>query len=965
MLHSLLTAWLMLLSTHTMAAAIATGDYYIVHDFSSLLLSYDSGSPKKVKYDSANDANYIFTAESPSGNYVKLKHKATGLYLTASTSNGYSVLFSGAGSGDQYYWQLESVQRFSTRITSKKNAGKRLGCDLNGDGVYYDKNVGGLNWFSIIPSNGNGYEASRKATKTTTTFTNEYGVTERDVYCVTEDITVTNSGSNYTDLHIISSTPFDGGTVNLSNDKCWLVFENVRPSGVKSELANVRIAGLPAVAGTNCRIEIYLHGAVVIPTPSVDPFVATTSSGTFSLKNGSNGDLKENNNKAISFTLKRGSMATVASGKNGGGYSQVWVADHKDLTVTLPQALKNRVSSVWVRNWHYASKSGYGRTGNYMVECDKLGSSWYWNWDANLSSSEDIEYVPIKQHIYWPDNGNFWKSGSTAMMLYNEPDHSEQHSDDCGKTISEWTAYEHTGEFNSCGLRIGSPSATNLSWIKTYLDNCWNMAQRCDFTCTHGYWTSEWDNNLSTLDGYGRQVWITEWKYGASWTSGSGPSSVDQNAERVLAILDKLEYNDNVERYAYYPFDTGGSNGWMTTVFWDGNGSKGVNPTGTVYKNVKQHLGYKSSKQPALNWWAPDMNAPTIQGAYLQDGKYTLKVENKYTDNTKLLTIMAKNSSGNWTTVATADPSEYDNSTLYVGIDPAILGDVFTVKAVISSLHNSTTKESASKTFNMSTELASYRQLSELQNLSFNYGTFVKDGVATYAKDKTTGMNISGMQPVDGWTITENGDARAAAQYSWNSGYVLGGKGYPAATRNKENTTTGGGLGIVSVWTAQTQYTQKVLFPAGRYTLTIPIYNTKGTGSISENLFGFVESSGTKHYATNKTFAEGKWTTATIELEFAGPTTGSLSLGYTAADAGSGSMPHLFVDEVSITSDDRTWPLVGDANGDGTNSVADMATLINKLRGSVKSFLERCDADGNGTVNLSDVEAIVKKILQK
>jgi len=964
----LLCTALLLCSAEVAASAITLGDYYIVNDFGGKLLANVDGSPKLASYDSANDANYLFTAESASGDYVKLKNKATGKYLTASTSNSYSVLLSASGSGDQYYWKLESVQRFSTKIVSKKSTGKRLGCDFGNDGVYYDKSVGGLNWFSIIPSNGSGFEASRKATTTSTTFTNEYGVTERDVYCVTEDITVTNSGDKYVDLHIISSSPFDGGIVNLSNDKCWLVFENVRPSSVKSMLVNVKIGGMPAVAGTNCRIEIYMHGAVVIPNLSgTAPFVAKTSGGSFSLQNGSNGDLKENCNKAVSFILRRGSMATVASGKSGGGYSRVWVADHNDLTVTLPSALKQRVSSVWVRDWHYASKSGYGKTGNGFGDAKGLGSSWYWNWDANHSSTADIEYIPIKQHLYWPGNGDFWKAGSTAMMLFNEPEHSEQHTSSkcsCGGTIDAWKAYQNTAQFNSCGLRIGSPSATDLSYLKTYTNYCFDNAQRCDFICTHGYWTTEWDSNLSTLKGYGKgQIWITEWKYGASWTSGSAPSSADDCATKVLAILDKLEYNENVERYAYYPFDDGGGH-WVSRVFWESDPNKGVSPVGHVYKNVKQHLGYKSGLQPIPNWWAPSMNAPVIQGVYLQDGKYTLKVDNSYGDNTKQLGIQLKQGSS-WTTVATIDPSEYDNTTLTVAIDPALLGDSFTVKAVISSLHSTTSKESAEMTFNMTTELASYRSLADLQNLTFDYGTYVKDGVATYAKDKASGMNLSGMQTVDGWTIaSENGDARAAAQYKWGSSYVLGGSGYIAPGKNMQGSSTGGGLGIVSVWTAQTQYTQKVLFPAGHYIITIPVYNSKGTGAVAKNLFGFVESGGTTHYASTTTFAEGAWTTETISLDFAGPTTGSLSLGYTAANAGSGSMPHLFIDEVRITRDGLIWPLMGDANGDGQISVTDITTLVGRLRDSLHSVFERCDVNGDGKVDKSDIGSLVELLLK-
>ena len=284
-------------------AVVAVGEYYICNDFFDKMLTSSSRNPRLVTYDSSADADFIFVAEaSENSGYVKLRHKSSGLYLTASTSNSYSVLLSDDGNGDQYLWALD--QRFSTTIVSKKNTGKRLGCDFSSGStyywsssvevpVYYDKGAGALNWFTIIPSNGSGFEASRKVAKTDS-FTNEYGVTEQDDYRVSEAVTV--EGLDY---HIISSTPFEGsGSVNLVGGKSWLIFEDNVPSNViGSYLSKVRINGATARNGTNCRVEIYLRGAVVIPLTGEAPFVATTDDGTFSLPLGNNSDLGENSNK--------------------------------------------------------------------------------------------------------------------------------------------------------------------------------------------------------------------------------------------------------------------------------------------------------------------------------------------------------------------------------------------------------------------------------------------------------------------------------------------------------------------------------------------------------------------------------------------------------------------------------------------------------------------------------------------
>lgn len=903
---------LVLLLAVEASAVVGAGEYYIVNNFwGKLLTSNSDREPRLMAYDSSDDARFLFVAEaSGTSGYVKLRHKSTGLYLTASTSNSWSVLLSGSGSGDEYLWAVD--QLFDTHIVSKKNASARLGSDFYSGStyyfnaaevpVYYNKNVGALSWYSVIPSNGNGFEASRKVAKTAV-FTNEYGVREQDDYRVSEPVEV--SGIDY---HIISSTPFENfGSVNLNGRTSWLVFENIRPSKViSSYLGNVTIDGQKAQNGINCRVEIWMRGAVVIPLPAEAPFVATTDEGTFSVPLGNTSDLGNNSNKARSFTLKRGYMATVATGKSGGDYSRVYVADHADLTVTLPTALDRRISSVYVRNWHYTSKAGYCSTkSNVLSATVACGGSWAWNWDAGSTSSADVEYVPIKQHLYWPSDGNFYKSGSTAMMLFNEPEHSEQHTSSkcsCGGTIDEWKAYQNTPKFNATGLRIGSPSATSLSWIKNYLTHCDNMKQRCDFSCTHGYWTSEWASNLNTLKSYGRPIWITEWEYGASWTSGSNPNSADDARAKVFDILERLEYNDYVERYSYYEFDTGGTNGWMRELFWENNASKGLAYVGEVYARVKPHFGYKASIQPVPNWWAPAAATPEVKGAAkLSDGQYVLLVSNANGDATATFQVQRKAADGTWQAIYdVTDRSKFEPTSLSVTIPAGLVDTGDAVRVVVTTLYDATAQESAAY------EILGYSSLDGLENLEFNDGAFVSANVRTYAKDKT-GTDTSGLNEVAGWAYSENGDARAAGQFRYGASYFLGASGYTAPATNSEGATTGGALGINAVWTGKAQYTQNVFLEAGTYTLSFAVYNAKGgKEKISKNLFGFIADDGTEFLYQGTTFPTDQWITFQVSFVLQEGVYGKLSLGYTAADKASAAMPHLFVDYVRITKDDVT-----------------------------------------------------------
>ena len=904
----------------TVRAVVDAGEYYIVNDlWGKLLTGNSSNEPRLMAYDAANDAKFIFVAEASGvSGYVKLKQKSSGLYLAASANNAWTVqLLSDSGDTDNYLWVLE--QRFDTKIVNKKNTGARLGSDFySGSGsswtyyweaeevpVYYNKVVGAMTWYSVVPSNGNGFEASRNAAKTAV-FTNEYGVPSQQDYQVGEPVDV-----NGIDYHVLSTTPFSGmGGINLSGRTSWLVFDNVRPSKVASTyLSKVTIDGARAVNGQNCRVEIWLRGAVVIPTPSEAPFVATTDNGTFSVGLAS-GDrftnLGQNQNKARSFTLKRGYMATLATAANGGDYSRVYVADHGDLTVTLPTALDRRVSSVFVRKWHYVAKSGYCSVkGDLLSAATVCGSSWAWNWDANKSSSADVEYIPIKAHLYWPDDGKFYKSGSTAMMLFNEPEHSEQHTSDkcsCGGTINEWNAYTQTSKFNATGLRIGSPSATDLSWIKKYLEHCDNMKQRCDFSCTHGYWTSEWASNLNKLKGYGRPIWITEWEYGASWTTGSNPNSPNDARAKVFDILELLEYNNYVERYSYYEFDTKGDNGWMREMFWHNTASEGNAYVGEIYSRIKTHFGYNASVQATPNWWAPSFEAPSIEYATLANGKYTLSVKNPYGDFTAALSVQRRSGSDTWETIYTLpDRDAFETTKLKITIPSgATAGDV--VRVSITSILTTGSKESGTY------QLADYMAMEDLQNMEFDEGTFVSANIRTYSKDRT-GNETSGLNDVTGWAISSNGDARAGGQFAWGASYFLGATDYKAPAASSEGTASGGALGINAVWTATSQYVQSVYLEPGAYTLTMPVYNaTGGTTAISKNLFGFVIDGGLEYLDTRTTFPVNQWTTLVVSFVLAEPAYGKISLGYKAPNKGYKDMPHLFVDYVRITKQNPPTP---------------------------------------------------------
>ncbi|MCF0199153.1 MAG: hypothetical protein HUK02_07490, partial [Bacteroidaceae bacterium] len=83
-------------------------------------------------------------------------------------------------------------------------------------------------------------------------------------------------------------------------------------------------------------------------------------------------------------------------------------------------------------------------------------------------------------------------------------------------------------------------------------------------------------------------------------------------------------------------------------------------------------------------------------------------------------------------------------------------------------------------------------------------------------------------------------------------------------------------------------------------TITIPTYNERGTGAVTKNLCGFVTDDGEEYLAETTTFPVGQWTNEVIKFSLSEETSGHFSIGYEASNAGSGSMPHLFVDEFTL-----------------------------------------------------------------
>ena len=233
-----------------------------------------------------------------------------------------------------------------------------------------------------------------------------------------------------------------------------------------------------------------------------------------------------------------------------------------------------------------------------------------------------------------------------------------------------------------------------------------------------------------------------------------------------------------------------------------------------------------------------------------------------------------------------------------------------------------------------------------LTNADFSSGTPIDNNVCTYGKDMANnGTTYYGAQAIDGWTnasegAEDSGNANsklAGALFAYGSTPWLAGSG-TVAPATDPNGNAGNAAGLCAVWAGKVQYTQDVTLPAGSYTVRFQVYNaTSGSGNssgvITTDLFGFVEDGGTAHYAPNNTFAIGQWSTVAVTFQLSAETAGKISMGY-VGPSGNAAMPHLFVDNVKILSNEMYTDCTSKVNSTGWTGASDgyQGSTINTAR---------------------------------
>ena len=258
------------------------------------------------------------------------------------------------------------------------------------------------------------------------------------------------------------------------------------------------------------------------------------------------------NDRAVSFELAPGHIATFADNANGTGPSRVYIAAEEKLSINLPPSLQKTVSFIRVSPWKNTHKKSACNAGTAML--DTLNVSWFYNWDSKGQSTESVQFVPM--------NWGKWKTiemqelgqrmDVSHHLGFNEPDEPEQ----ANMTVD--LAIEKFKLLQASGLRLGSPSPKDnqvgRDWLDEFMAKALKEGLRVDFIAVHYYKKSKPEQFRHWLDyvdkKYNLPIWVTEFNYGATWNWKAKPNK--EYVAGLISYLEMLDAAEYVERYSFY-----------------------------------------------------------------------------------------------------------------------------------------------------------------------------------------------------------------------------------------------------------------------------------------------------------------------------------------------------------------------------------------------------------------------------
>ncbi|KAK2624260.1 hypothetical protein QTJ16_006210 [Diplocarpon rosae] len=212
-----------------------------------------------------------------------------------------------------------------------------------------------------------------------------------------------------------------------------------------------------------------------------------------------------------------------------------------------------------------ASPSGSGKRGLAYNDANLLSAftgsskiSWAYNWGSTISGTmpSGVEYIPMLWGLVAGDVSNWHeaaesglKNGATALLAFNEPDHTAQAN--LGPAAAA-TGYLANMQPYAGRAKLVSPAVTNggapmgLTWLESFMTACTGCT--IDAVAIHWYnggdaaAFKEYMAKAYTAGG-NRPLWITEFQ---------APGSTEEQKTFLTEVMAWMDATSYIERYAYF-----------------------------------------------------------------------------------------------------------------------------------------------------------------------------------------------------------------------------------------------------------------------------------------------------------------------------------------------------------------------------------------------------------------------------
>lgn len=191
----------------------------------------------------------------------------------------------------------------------------------------------------------------------------------------------------------------------------------------------------------------------------------------------------------------------------------------------------------------------------------QLDLDWFYTWGKLPALGQPVsDFTPM----IWGGSGAnpaviaeieslTWKTGATALLGFNEPDHHGQANMSVDRALSLWPTLAKTK------LKLGSPATVspNSPWMNDFMTQAVKQRLRVDFVTAHIYQSPDAKTFLRKVDDlysrWGKPIWITEtavadWDATANIPSRYKRTQINEYLKEIYAGCKQRPY---VERFAW------------------------------------------------------------------------------------------------------------------------------------------------------------------------------------------------------------------------------------------------------------------------------------------------------------------------------------------------------------------------------------------------------------------------------